>query len=162
MRITPLALLLIAALAFTVPVRAQVPVTAEPDHGKLLASTDPQLAANKRLVYDFWRTVLEAGRIDEAGKYLADSYVQHNPTVPTGLAGFVAHFSGVARRAPHVADRVRAPLVAITAEGDRVVLAFVREERDAQDPSRTYTTTWFDMFRVENGRIAEHWDPATK
>jgi predicted SnoaL-like aldol condensation-catalyzing enzyme len=25
-----------------------------------------------------------------------------------------------------------------------------------------YTSTWFDMFRIENGKIAEHWDPATK
>jgi predicted SnoaL-like aldol condensation-catalyzing enzyme len=29
-------------------------------------------------------------------------------------------------------------------------------------PERTYTTTWFDMFRVVDGKIVEHWDPATK
>ena len=28
--------------------------------------------------------------------------------------------------------------------------------------AKKYTTTWFDMFRVEGGKIAEHWDPATK
>ncbi len=61
-----------------------------------------------------------------------------------------------------IADRVRAPLVAIVAEGDLVVLAFARETADPQDASKKVTTTWFDMFRIENGRIAEHWDPAQK
>jgi hypothetical protein len=26
----------------------------------------------------------------------------------------------------------------------------------------TYTTTWFDLFRIADGRLAEHWDPAVK
>ena len=30
------------------------------------------------------------------------------------------------------------------------------------DPSRTYTTTWFDMWRFVGGKADEHWDPATK
>ena len=29
-------------------------------------------------------------------------------------------------------------------------------------PGKKYTSTWFDMLRVENGKVAEHWDPATK
>ena len=29
-------------------------------------------------------------------------------------------------------------------------------------PAKKYTTTWFDMFRIENGKIAEHWDPAVR
>ena len=57
---------------------------------------------------------------------------------------------------------MKAPLVAITAEGDLVILSFVREHADPKDPAQKYTTTWFDMFRIENGKIAEHWDPATK
>ena len=30
------------------------------------------------------------------------------------------------------------------------------------DPSKKYTTTWFDLFRIVYGKIAEHWDPAVK
>lgn len=37
-----------------------------------------------------------------------------------------------------------------------------RELAETADPSKEYTTTWFDMFRIANGRIAEHWDPATR
>ncbi len=40
---------------------AQVAVQADPDHKQLLASKDKHLAANKKLVYDFWREVFEGG-----------------------------------------------------------------------------------------------------
>lgn len=58
------------------------------------------------------------------------------------------------------ADYLASPLVSIVAEGDLVVLSFVREGVDPKDASKTYTTTWFDMFRIESGKIAKHWDPA--
>ncbi len=137
---------------------AQAPVTPSPDHAVLLASADPKLAANKRLVYDFWREVFEAGQLDRAEKYLTEQYIQHNPNVPSGRAGFVDFFSKFAKRRD-VSPQVAAPLVAITAEGDIVVLSFVAERKDPKDPARSYTTTWFDMFRLEGGKIAEHWDP---
>ena len=47
-------------------------------------------------------------------------------------------------------------LVAITAERDLVTMSFVRE--CAHPEGGTYTTTWFDMFRVEDGVITEPWD----
>ena len=39
---------------------------------------------------------------------------------------------------------------------------FVREYPEPSGPTKKYTTTWFDMFRIVDGKIAEHWDPATK
>lgn len=155
------ALLLTVCLSASFSANAQVPVQAQPDHALLLASSDAGLAANKRLVYDFWREVFEGGQMDRVDRYLAEGYIQHNPRVPTGRAGFVEVFSKFAKPKP-VEAKVQAPLVAITAEGDLVILSFVRKVVDAKDPSQSYTTTWFDMFRIENGRIAEHWDPATK
>lgn len=152
---------LLAGCCLSLPAAAQVPVTAAPDHAALLASADPKLAANKRLVYDFWREVFEAGHLDLADKYMAETYIQHNPMVATGRAAFVEFFGRFKKPGP-IAPKVAAPLVTITAEGDIVVLSFVREVKDAKDPTKTYTTTWFDMFRIENGKIAEHWDPATR
>jgi predicted SnoaL-like aldol condensation-catalyzing enzyme len=151
--------LLALVLAFVLPAaaRAQVPVTPAANQEALLASPDSALAANKRLVYDFWRSVLEGGHMELADKYMTEDYIQHNPNVPTGRAGFVNAFSKIVK--PHdIAPTIKAPLVAIVAEGNLVVLAFVHKLPDPKDHTKSYTTTWFDMFRVENGKVAEHWD----
>lgn len=148
--------LLLSSLAY-----AQLPVVANPDHQALLASPDPKLAANKKLVYDFWREVFEAGHLELAPKYMAESYIQHNPSVATGRDAFVKFFSAFAKPQP-VADKVKAPLVSIVAEGDLVILTFVDLQKDPKDSSKSYTTTWFDMFRIENGKLAEHWDNMRK
>jgi len=160
MKLSSLSALLLG-LAVSAPALAQVPVRANPQHEQLLASPDVRLAANKRLVYDFWREVFEGGHMELADKYLAESYIQHNPNVATGRAAFVEFFAKVATPKP-IETRVKAPLVAILADGNFVTLSFVREYDDPKNPGGKYTTTWFDQFRLENGRIAEHWDPATK
>ena len=149
------------ALALSLPSFAQVAVQGNPDQEKMLASSDARVAANKRLVYDFWRDVFEGHHLEFADKYLAEGYIQHNPNVPTGRAGFVTFFGRFAKPKP-VENHIVAPLVAILGEGDMVVLAFARENPDPKNPGQKYSTTWFDMFRIENGRIAEHWDPAQK
>ena len=143
------------------PLHAQVPVLANTNHAQMLASPDPKLAANKRIVYDFWREVFEGRHMDLAEKYMAEGYIQHNPNVPTGRAAFIDFFSKLSGPKP-IEAQVKAPLVALVAEGDFVVLTFVRELPDPKDPTKKYTTTWFDMFRLEGGKIAEHWDGAEK
>jgi len=152
-----IAILLVAAPAL----RAQVPVLASPNQAQMLTGSDAKAVANKRMVYDFWREVFEGGHMEFAEKYMAESYIQHNPNVPTGRAAFVEFFSKFAKPKA-IEPKIKAPLVAVVAEGDLVVLAFAREGTDPKDPTKKYTTTWFDMFRIENGKIAEHWDPATK
>jgi predicted SnoaL-like aldol condensation-catalyzing enzyme len=154
---------MVLALAVVTPLaaNAQVPVQANPNHEQMLASADPKLVANKQLVYDFWREVFEAAHMEQAEKYMAETYIQHNPNVATGRAAFIEFFSKIKKPKP-IEARVAAPLVSITAEGNLVVLAFARENPDPKDPAKKYTTTWFDMFRLEDGRIAEHWDPAQK
>ena len=153
--------LVIASLALPAAAYSQVPVTPGPNHDQLLVSSDAKAAANKRLVYDFWREVFEGGHMELAEKYMAESYIQHNPNVPTGRAAFIEFFQKF-RKPKDIEPKVKAPLVSIVADGDFVVLSFVSEQPEPKDPARKYTTTWFDMFRIENGKIAEHWDSATK
>src|ERR1700722_2980956 len=72
---------------------AQAPVTGKADvagQRAMLESPTPRLAANKRLVFDFWREVFEAHHLEPADKYLTEDYIQHNPTVPTGRKAFIA------------------------------------------------------------------------
>ena len=149
---------LLAALAVApLAANAQLPVQAAADQSALLASADPHLAANKKLVYDFWREVFEAGHMDLAEKYMAEGYIQHNPNVPTGRAAFVAFFTQFVKPKA-IQPTIQAPVVTMVAEGDKVIITFVRPTGEGKKA----TTTWFDMFRIENGRIAEHWDCAPK
>lgn len=154
--LTALALLLFPELTY-----AQEPVSANSNHTALLASKDPQLAANKKLVYDFWREVFEGGHLDLAPNYLTENYIQHNPNVATGRKAFVEFFAKFKKPKP-IAAQIDGPLVSIIAERDLVILTFVKEHTDPKDPTIKYTTSWFDQFRIENGKIAEHWDPATR
>jgi predicted SnoaL-like aldol condensation-catalyzing enzyme len=151
----------VVILAFTGAARAAEPVVAlSPAAQKaLLVSNDPQLAANKKLVWDMWRTFLQGGDIDAADKYLAPEYHQHNPNAKTGLAGVKAYFRAAGRKATPPKDSIDG-LVSMVAERDLVTLALVREYKDKD--GKPYTTTWFDMFRIANGKIVEHWDTATK
>lgn len=153
-------ILMLSILVLT-PAHASEPVVGTDNQKVLLESPDPQLAANKKLVYDFWREVFEGGHMENIDQYVHESYIQHNPNVPTGRDAFVAFFSQVTDPKP-IADEILAPLVSIVAERDMVILSFAREYDEPNDPGQTYTTTWFDMFRIEDGRIIEHWDPATK
>ncbi|HWW66154.1 MAG TPA: nuclear transport factor 2 family protein [Sphingomonadaceae bacterium] len=124
----------------------------------LLASNDPVLAANKRLVYDAYRHVVIGGHAELVERYFTPGYIQHNPNVVSGrdaLAGFIRG----SRPARAVEPTIILPLIDIIAERDLVMLAFRREETDG---TGRYFTTWFDLFRVEDGKIAEHWDPALR
>ena len=151
----------IAAVAlgfFSAQVFAALPVVPAKDQTALLKSGDPKLRANKKLAYDFYRIVLQGRRLDQAEKYMREDYIQHNPNADTGLKGFKAYFErlGGPQPVPELVDG----LVAIQAEGDYVTLSLVREYTDAA--GQKYTSTWFDMFRIQDDKIAEHWDPATK
>jgi predicted SnoaL-like aldol condensation-catalyzing enzyme len=139
---------------------AQVPPLQAPDQLAMLKSDDPVLARNKRFVFDFWRIVFEGGHMDQAPKYMAESYIQHNPNVESGRAAFV-RVIGKARPPKPVINHIKVPVISITAERDIVTVATVRKVRDRKHPEHIYYMTWFDMFRIDDhGLIAEHWDPS--
>lgn len=136
--------------------RASLPVVPAADQRALLKSIDPALGRNKKLAYDFFRVVLRGRRLDQASRFMREDYAQHNPNVQTGLKGFLDFFSKLG--GPRDIPAELKGLVAIQAEGDFVTLSFVDERDDPAAPGKRYTTTWFDMFRIQDGKIAEHWD----
>jgi predicted SnoaL-like aldol condensation-catalyzing enzyme len=154
---------LAAALAVAPSLFAALPVVAVPANKQadLLKSNDPKLAANKKLAYDFFRVLLRGRQLDQVDKFMTDDYMQHNPNAETGKKGFVAYFSALPG-GPQPVPATLDGLVAIQAEGDYVTLSFVREYDDPTAPGKKYSTTWFDMLRIVNGKVVEHWDNATK
>ena len=143
------------------PAIAQAPVTGAADPESLFTSPDPKLNANKQVVLHIIRDLLEANHWDEAGKYLTKEYIQHNPNVASGLDPVMKFFGS--RKPTPIPDRKnwKTKVVSVTAEGDLVVVALVREYPDPRAPGKTYTSTWFDMWRIKDGKADEHWDGAT-
>lgn len=123
-------------------------------------TTTAQEQANLALVLDWWREVLQAGHLELAPKYMADDYIQHNPNISTGRDAFVKVFSG---RPPRDIQPVLAsPPVVKFAKGDYVALVWEREGKDPVDPTKTYKYNFFDVVRVQNGKVQEHWDSVDK
>jgi predicted SnoaL-like aldol condensation-catalyzing enzyme len=151
----------LVTLLACVPAVAQAPVTGSADPESLFTSPDPKLHANKQVVLHIVRDLLEANHWETADKFLTKEYIQHNPNVASGLEPVLKYFGS--RKPAPIPDRKswKTKVVSVTAEGDRVVVAFVREFDDPRSPGRKYTTTWFDMWRIKDGKADEHWDPAT-
>jgi predicted SnoaL-like aldol condensation-catalyzing enzyme len=138
------------------------PVVASPDPEALFTSPDPKLNANKQAAYKNIKELIEAGHWERAPLYLTERYIQHNPNAASGRDGVVHYFVDIAKVKPRpIPEKMQTRVVAVTAEGDLVTVSFVREAKDPRDPSKTYTTTWFDMWRFKDGKADEHWDPAT-
>ncbi|URK86817.1 nuclear transport factor 2 family protein [Rhizobium sp. RCAM05350] len=105
----------------------------------------------------------EANHWDKADQYLTERYLQHNPNAASGSAGVVQYFTKVLDRKPSpIPEKIKTPVAFVTAEGDLVTVGYVREIKDEKDPAKTYTTTWYDTWRIKDGKADEHWDPATK
>ncbi|MCW2368552.1 nuclear transport factor 2 family protein [Sphingobium sp. B11D3D] len=156
------ALLLSAAPAYAQMRALNDAVVAHPDPESLFTSPDPKLHRNKQAALKIVKELLEANHWDRAPLYLTDRYIQHNPMAGSGLKAVMDFFMNVAKRTPTpIPEKMKTPVVAVQAEGDFVTVSFVREVPYPNDPSKTYTTTWFDMWRFVDGKADEHWDPAT-
>lgn len=140
---------------------AQGPVTGSSDPESLFTSRDPKLNANKQVVLHIMRDLLEAGHWDEAPKYLTSAYIQHNPNITSGLDPVMKFFGGRPSRPIPDKNSWRTKIVSVVAEGDLVVVGIVSELRDPRQAGKTYTTTWFDMWRIKDGKADEHWDYGT-
>ncbi len=158
-RLTTLGLILFAASAAS----AQAPVVGVADPEALFTSPDPKLNANKQAAYHIVKDLLEANHWELADKYIAADYIQHNPQVKSGRAAVVAYFTQTLNMKPTpIPVHMKTQLVAVVAENDYVVVAYVMPINDAKDPAKGYTATVYDMWRFKNGKAAEHWDVHTR
>ena len=153
--------LLILPLALSAFTFAQDPVVGAPNPEELFKSLNKKLNANKQVVLHIVRDLLEAGHWSDAPKYLSQRYIQHNPNVASGLDPVMKFFGGMPSRPIPKPNEWKTKVVSVTAEGDLVVVATVRTLPHPTDKDKTYTTTWFDMWRIKDGKADEHWDGAT-
>ncbi len=124
---------------------------ADEEHGVMTAAEQENL----RRAEEWWRTVLMGGRLDQVEEYMTERYIQHNPNVPTGRDGFVEFFSAFAQPGPIPEEFP--PTDVKFAKGDYVVFVW---EREAEDPEtgEPYNYSFFDVVRMQDGRVDEHWD----
>jgi predicted SnoaL-like aldol condensation-catalyzing enzyme len=142
---------------------AQEPVVGVADADALFHSKDPKLDANKQVAYHLMKDLLEANHWELADKYITERYIQHNPLAASGRAGVVKYFTEVRKVKPTpIPEKLKTPIVAVLAEGDLVIVAYPLKLADPKNPSLSYTTTWFDMWRIKDGRADEHWDTAKR
>jgi len=109
--------------------------------------------ANKALVQAFCDTCLIGGEADRAPEFIsAAEYHQHNPGAGDGLDGFEAFAAGLAARGEAMRYWKVHKLIG---QGNFVVtLSHMQMGR------RHYCV--FDIFRLKNARIVEHWDVIEK
>jgi predicted SnoaL-like aldol condensation-catalyzing enzyme len=152
---------LLALLVTATPAPAQAPVVGHPDPESLFTSPDPKLHANKQVVLHIMRDLLEAGHWSDAPKYLSERYIQHNPNITSGLQSVMKFFGSRPQQPIPARNAWRTKIASVTAENDLVVVGVVREMPNPREPGKTYTTTWFDMWRIQDGKADEHWDYGT-
>ena len=107
------------------------------------------LEANKKVVVDFYEKALNQKDYDAAAKYFGPRYIQHNPLVPNGPDGLKALVTLLKEKFPNAHSEIKR----VIAEGDLVVL-HVHAVREPGQRGRAIV----DIFRVEDGKIVEHWD----
>jgi predicted SnoaL-like aldol condensation-catalyzing enzyme len=111
------------------------------------AHADPE--ANKKVVLDFYEKGLNQKDFDAAAKHFGPKYIQHNPTAPDGIEGFKAFIAFRKEKFPNARSEIKRAF----AEGDFVIL----HVHSVREPGERGAAV-IDIFRLENGKIVEHWD----
>jgi predicted SnoaL-like aldol condensation-catalyzing enzyme len=105
--------------------------------------------ANKRTVLAFYDSALNRSNFDEAAAYFGPHYIQHNPMIKDGIEGFSSFLQDLKTQFPGLRSDVKR----IFADGDFVII-HVHARRRPDELGLAIV----DIFRLEQGKIVEHWD----
>lgn len=106
-------------------------------------------AANKQLVHQFVEDILVHGRMEKlAGYFDGDHYIQHNPQIADGLSGLGKALEAMAQQG---VTMTYAKVHHVLGSGSFVLTT-------AEGSFAGKPVAFYDLFRVDEGKIAEHWD----
>ena len=115
-----------------------------------MSQSSENILESKQIVLDFFDLAFVRREPEQArDRYLGATYTQHNPTAPDGAEIFPTLIGGLFAQAPEASFHLKRAI----AEEDLVVLHY-NLKMNADDPGQAVV----DIFRVQDGRIVEHWD----
>lgn len=139
-----------AKVAVKAKTKAKVKVARASKPSNPLRAEKARLERNKKLVLAFYDKVINQKDFEGARKSMGETYTQHNPTAADGPEGLRAWLDEFRQSFPNL----RATFKRVIAEGDYVVLHVLGEG----GPGPTGKAAVVDIFRVDNGKVVEHWD----
>ena len=113
------------------------------------AASEAQQEANRQAVLAFYEKGLNQKDADGAIAYMGDRYVQHNPNAADGPEGFRKFIAFLREKFPNSRSEIKRSFV----DGDHVIL----HVHAVREPG-TRGNAIIDIFKLENGKIVEHWD----
>lgn len=120
-------------------------------------------ASSKDVVARFYNDVFIHHDMSQLDTYMRDDYIQHNEDCPQSKAGFVEFFTTIFAAVPDFSYTLKK----MVAEGETVVAFSTTtgthtggEWLGKQATGSKLEFDVVDIFRVKNGKIAEHWDVA--
>ena len=113
--------------------------------------TAPQQEANKKNVVEFYDKALNQKDFEAAARHLGPRYTQHNPVAADGPEGLKAFIQFLRDKFPNARSEIKR----VFAEGDYVIV-HVHAIREPGTRGRAI----IDIFKLENGKLVEHWDVA--
>lgn len=113
------------------------------------AADTAQDEANKKVVLDFYEKAINQKDFEAASKHFGNRYVQHNPVAADGPEGLKAFLGFLKEKFP----QSRSEIKRVFADGDYVIL----HVHAVREPG-TRGSAIVDIFKLEGGKIVEHWD----
>jgi predicted SnoaL-like aldol condensation-catalyzing enzyme len=140
-----------AALAVTLGLvfSAAAPALARHETGSAASAEERRELENKRVVIDFYNKAINEKDYPAASAYLGDRYIQHNPTAVSGSEGLKGFIEFLRAKFPKQHNEIKR----VFADGDFVIL----HVHSVQEPG-TLGRAIVDIFRLERGKVVEHWD----
>lgn len=113
------------------------------------AASQDAAQSNKQDVEIFWNELFNNHNVNVIDNAVDSTYIQHNPTYPDGKAAFKTAVAGFLKEYPESSAEIKHIIV----EKNYV---FIHNHIKLNAKERGQAAV--DIFRVENGKIVEHWD----